>query len=415
MTPPAAEDQQPGREQPGKQPPGGPTPKQDELRLARAYLLRVAEPPALALRVFVAEHGPVRAAELVRAGEVPPAVRQETASRREIDQAEQDLRHAAEAGARLVCPEDEEWPSWRFLSLELAARRGIRYSGEPLALWVRGRSLDQLGEASVAIVGSRAATGYGEHVAADFASRIAATGAGIVSGAAYGIDAAAHRGAIAGGATTVAVLACGVDLVYPSGNDRLFTRIFEHGSLVSEYPPGSPPARFRFLVRNRLIAAFGDATVIVEAGRRSGGRNTAATARALGRPVLAVPGPVTSAMSVGCHELLRAGDALIAAEPADVTTLIGPLDAAADLPADQADDPLDELGENAKRILEALPRSGGRSAERVAAESGVSLNLVRALLCDLELSGFTTATEAGWRRTVRLSRTPHANAPRPGA
>src|SRR5256714_1313699 len=135
-------------------------------------------------------------------------------------------------------------------------------------------------------------------------------GESVFSGAAYGIDGAAHRGALAASGVTVAVLGCAVDAGYPAGHAALLKRIAgSGGAVVSEYPPGTPPARHRFLVRNRLIAALAAGTVVVEAGRRSGSRNTAATTSALGRPLMAVPGPVTSAMSVGCHDLLRTAGA----------------------------------------------------------------------------------------------------------
>lgn len=371
---------------------------------ARAYLLRVAEPPAKGLRTFVARTGPVRAAELVRAGEVPATVRPETAARASFELAERDLALAADCGARLVSPEDDEWPGWRFLALEIAARRGYEYAGEPLALWARGRPLDEFGDHSVAIVGARAASGYGAHVAADLAYGVAEAGLGVVSGAAYGIDGAAHRGALAAGGRTIAVLACGIDVVYPSGHDTLFGHILKQGSLVSEYPPGSAPARFRFLTRNRLIAAFGDGTVVVEAGRRSGARNTAATARALGRPLLGVPGPITSAMSVGCHDLLRTGDATIAATTEDILETVGPLGAVArDVGAGQRS-AIDELERLEQRVLECLGVRRGRPVERVAAESGVDPDTLRSVLPVLERGGFAERTDSGWRRTVELHR-----------
>lgn len=374
------------------------------IQRARAYLLRVAEPPAKALRAFVARTGPVRAAELVRAGEVPEAVKPETSARCSFDLAERDLELAAGCGARLVLPEDDEWPGWRFLAFELAARGGHEYGGEPLALWVRGLPLNEFGDHSAAIVGARAASGYGVHVAADLAYGIAETGFGVVSGAAYGIDGAAHRGALAAGGRTIAVLACGIDVVYPSGHDTLFGHILEQGSLVSEYPPGSSPARFRFLVRNRLIAAFGDGTVVVEAGRRSGARNTAITARALGRPLLAVPGPVTSAMSVGCHDLLRAGEARIAAAAGDVIDAVGPLDAVAHEAGAGQRSAVDELERIEQRVLECLGARRGRGVERVAAESGVDPDTLQAVLPVLERAGFAERTDAGWRRTVEFRR-----------
>ena len=163
----------------------------------------------------------------------------------------------------------------------------------------RARRLDELVDRSVAIVGSRASTAYGEHVAGELGHQLAERGWTVVSGGAFGIDAAAHRGALAAEAPTVAVLACGVDRPYPAAHGALLHRIAETGLLVSEWPPGAAPHRHRFLVRNRLIAALTRGTVVVEAAARSGAQATARRARKLGRQVLVVPGPVTSAMSVG--------------------------------------------------------------------------------------------------------------------
>ena len=149
-------------------------------------------------------------------------------------------------------------------------------------------------------------------------------GATVVSGAAIGIDGAAHRGALAVDGATVAVLACGVDRVYPAAHATLLERIAATGLVVSEYPPGSVPARHRFLVRNRLIAALGAGTVVVEAALRSGAQRTAADTEALGRLVMAVPGPVTSGPSAGCHQLIRDG-ALLVTSADDVLEAVGRL------------------------------------------------------------------------------------------
>ncbi|HWE87828.1 MAG TPA: DNA-processing protein DprA [Pseudonocardiaceae bacterium] len=367
-------------------------------RLARAYLLRVAEPPAPALVRFVARHGPVVAAEQVRSGDVPDAVRAETEARRHLDQAEQDLAEADAAGARLVVPEDAEWPAWQFTALEAAENGGHRYAGEPLALWVRGSArLDDAADRAVAVVGARAATAYGEHVAAEFGHGIALAGHSVVSGAAYGIDGAAHRGALAAGGKTVAVLGCGVDVGYPAGHSALLRKIAESGAVVSEYAPGTPPARHRFLVRNRLIAGLSEGVVVVEAGRRSGARNTAATAAALGRLVMAVPGPITSAMSVGCHQLLRTGDACVVGSVEEVIETVGRIgvDLAEPPPAEvRATDGLDD---QSLRVHEALGAGRALSADQIAVASGVPLGRVRALLTGLELAGFTARCEAGWR------------------
>jgi DNA processing protein len=284
----------------------------DEVRRARAWLTRACE-PAIDLWRYVDAVGPVAAVRRLREGTAPPRVRALVGARAEQDLSLADLRRAERCGARLVVPEDDEWPH---LAVHALVRAVAEESQEPrhqsdrtralvppLALWVRGEArLDELLDRAVAIVGSRASTAYGEHVAGEFAYQLAERDWTVISGGAYGIDAAAHRGALAADGPTVAVLACGVDRPYPSGNGPLLARIADgRGLLVSEFPPGAAAHGHRFLVRNRLIAAFSRGTVVVEAAARSGATATAHRARTLGRPVMAVPGPVTSAMSVGCH------------------------------------------------------------------------------------------------------------------
>ncbi|RKT57035.1 DNA-processing protein DprA [Saccharothrix australiensis] len=370
----------------------------EEVRRARAYLSRVAEPPAAALAGLVAEVGPVRAAWLVRRGEVSSAVDSQTSARRAEDRAEEDLAAVADLGGRLVIPEDEEWPEWPFHALAVAAAHGLRCGLAPLALWVRGDgSPAALTERAVAVVGSRSASGYGQQVAAEFGFGLALAGVTVVSGAAYGIDGSAHRGALTAGGPTIAVLACGVDIAYPSGHQGLLERIPHHGLVVSEYPPGFRPARHRFLTRNRLIAALGEGTVVVEAGRRSGAKNTAASTAALGRVLMAVPGPITSASSSGCHELLRSGQALAVSNVAEVIESTGRL--GVDLVEATRDTDVDLPQGEALRVYEALPLGAGVSAEAVAVESGVELPRVRALLPQLELVQLAARSDGGWKRS----------------
>jgi DNA processing protein len=369
-----------------------------DVLLARAYLLRVAEPPAPHLSRFVETHGAVTAAELVRTAAAPQSVLEETTARHAVDLAEQDLAVAGRIGVRLLVPEDPAWPEWPFLALGVAQARGIPWAGRPLALWVRGTAaLGACAERAVAVVGARSATAYGEHVAAEFGHDLVSAGITVVSGAAYGVDGAAHRGALAAGGPTVAVLGCGIDKPYPAGHAALLDRIAESGVVVSEYPPGTPPARHRFLVRNRLIAALAAGVVVVEAGRRSGTRNTATTAAGLGRLVMAVPGSVGSAMSVGCHELLRAGDAYLVTAAADIAELVGRI--GTDLAPAEAGErrATDGLDERALRVYEALDRGAVLTAEEVAVCSGVPLDRVRAVLPALELTGLAERSDAGWR------------------
>ncbi|WP_371927549.1 DNA-processing protein DprA [Lentzea sp. HUAS12] len=369
----------------------------DAVRLARAYLSRVAEPYPAALAALITEVGPVEAAELVRSGEVSPSVAGQTSARRAEERAQADLASIARVGGRLVVPEDEEWPRWPLLALENVAAR--RCGGEPIALWVRGpHFLADAVDRAVAVVGSRAASGYGEHVAGEFAHGLASAGLTVVSGAAYGIDGAAHRGALAACGLTIAVLACGVDTAYPAGHQGLLARIARDGLIVSEYPPGVMPARHRFLTRNRLIAALGGGTVVVEAGRRSGAKNTAAITQALGRPLMVVPGPVTSASSVGCHELLRDGRAVSVSSVAEIVESVGRFgDDLATEPAEKESELGAPQGE-AMRVYEALGRRNGVSAEAVSVESGVPLQRVRALLPELELAGLALHLDEGWQK-----------------
>ncbi len=251
------------------------------LRRARAWLSRAVEPGTVDLWRYVEDLGPVEAVRRLRSGRAPESVRALVGTRAEQDGTIADLQRAERCSARLVIPEDEEWPHLPLHALTVAVadephdrRRQTertRAPVPPLALWMRGPGrLDQLADRSVAVVGSRASTAYGEHVAAEFGHQLGERGWTVVSGGAFGIDAAAHRGALAAGAATVAVLSCGVDRPYPAANGALFSRIAETGLLVSEWPPGSAPLRHRFLVRNRLIAALTRGTVVVEAAARSG-------------------------------------------------------------------------------------------------------------------------------------------------
>lgn len=371
----------------------------NEARLARAYLLAVAEPPAPAVSALIAQCGPIDAARRIRRGEVSNAVAKETSARSGHDVTEADLARAQEEGMRLIIPEDDEWPHWPLLSLQVADGRGVRGMSCPIALWGRGPArLDEVFDRSVTVVGSRAATGYGEHVAAEWAYTLAQSGVTVLSGAAYGIDGAAHRGALAATGVSAAVLGCGLGAGYPAGHATLLRRIAECGIVLSEYPHATPPARHRFLVRNRLLGALSAGTVVVEADRRSGARNTAGTAAALGKAVMAVPGPLTSRTSSGCHEMLRSGAARLVTTPDDVLEDVGRLGIDLARPADTQQRGTDRLSGDALRVYDALLPRAGRSVEWVAAESGVPAAKVRAVLCALELEGISQRCEAGWRR-----------------
>ncbi|MCZ2829442.1 DNA-processing protein DprA [Modestobacter sp. VKM Ac-2986] len=384
-----------------------------DVRLARAWLSRAVEPGSVAMWQFVTEAGPVVAAEALRAGRAPAAVQALVGARAQEDVSLDDLARVQRSGGRLVVPEDDEWPAAALHCLTLAALRQQTDDGSrprdrttslvpPLALWVRGdRPLDDLVDRSVALVGSRASTAYGEHVAGELAHGLGERGWTTVSGGAFGIDAAAHRGSLAAGAPTVVVLACGVDRAYPSGHSALFARVLEDGALVSEWPPGCAPLRHRFLVRNRLIAALTRGTVVVEAAARSGAQATAHRARDLGRSVMAVPGPVTSARSVGCHELLRDTErgATLVTTAADVVETVGRVGEDLAAPAERPASARDSLSDVARRVLDACPVRAGVSPERLATVAGCEVLDVLRVLPALELHGLVEWTGTGWRVT----------------
>ena len=365
-------------------------------RQAWAYLSRVAEAPCAELAGLLRQAGPVEAAERIRRGDVGPALAQRTGARREVDCAATDLETLHRRGGRLLTPDDDEWPHLAFASFAGIPLRDKPQGLPPLALWVMGPlRLDDIAGRAAAIVGTRVATAYGEYVAADLSAGLAEHDVAIVSGGAYGIDGAAHRAALAADGATVAVLAGGCDVLYPAGHSALLHRIATNGLLVTEYPPGVRPARHRFLTRNRLVAAVAGATVVVEAGLRSGAASTAAWARALGRVACAVPGPVTSAASAGCHVLLRAGAELITRAD-EVREIIGRAgEFADDLP--RPVNPLDGLSESERLVYEALPARGARTPDEIAVASGVPAAGVLGPLAMLEIAGLVQRQDGKWR------------------
>lgn len=294
------------------------------------------------------------------------------------------LRHQdwiATLGGRVVVPDDPAWPAG-LDDLGLA---------RPMCLWVIGTDPAPLLHRSVAVVGARAATGYGEHVAAELAAGLADAGVCVVSGGAFGIDAMAHRATVAAEGRTLAFLAGGLDRPYPAGNARLLAAIAEHGAVVAEVPPGATPTRHRFLLRNRLIAAGAQVTVVVEAAWRSGALSTASHAAGLLRPVAAVPGPVTSAASAGCHRLLRDG-AVCVTDTAEVLELLD------DTPvADREPGPV--WGPHERTVLDALPVRSGVRPDALTRACGLALPQVLVALGTLGLSGRAVETSGRWRRT----------------
>jgi DNA processing protein len=392
----------------------------DEVLIARAYLSRVAEPASIPVWDWVRRHGPLAAAASIRSGDVPLEVAAATSARRLSADPESDLDAAMRHGMRLIVPESEAWPHFALAPLEAVAlvrlrsyRSGAerhRDGGEPippLALWVKGAAeVTTTAVRSVAIVGSRASTAYGEHVTAELAYGLASREVDVVSGGAYGIDAVAHRGALAAGGGTVIVSAGGLDRPYPAGNASLYDRVGETGLLVSESPPGSAPQRHRFLSRNRLIAALSSATIVVEAAARSGALNTARHCQVLGRSLMVVPGPVTSPMSAGCHALLRRDvePARLVTSVDDVLEIVGsagegllatPTVALVD--GGDLRDVLDRLDPIAKRVFDGMPVRRPAREDEIARRCGVSsVEVIRALPA-LRMAGLIESTDEGFR------------------
>ncbi len=303
----------------------------ENARLARAVLTHLAEPAHPLLRTLLQAVGPAEILSAIRACSLPaPAAaalrpteaRQFRAALRgwrdqlaDIQVRPADLRLMAELGVSLICPGDPEWP----------AQLGDLGAATPIALWSRGEAgLAACTAQAAAVIGSRAATSYGMHVSASIAQGLSEAGWAVVSGGAFGIDAAAHNGALANNGTTVAVLACGPDVAYPRQHRGLLDAIAAQGAVISEWPPGAMPSRQRFLLRNRIVAALARAVVVVEAAERSGTMSTVRHAEELGRPLMAVPGPVTSATSADRHKLTRTGRAICVTRATDIIAyLIG--------------------------------------------------------------------------------------------
>lgn len=385
-----------------------PSPERADDLLARVVWSRLVEPGDAVAGSLIAALGARPLLDLLAAGATASQVASrvdtegtEVAGVREISAALQrwlprlsqvdtraDLDRGLASGMRLLTPEDPRWP---------AALNDLGPHA-PLLLWLRGDPA-LLTEPGLAIVGARACTGYGSHVTAELASTASSAGVTVVSGAAYGIDAVAHRAALAAGTPTVAVLAGGVDRPYPSAHKGLLDRIADQGVVCSELVPGSAPTRWRFLQRNRIIAALTRATLVTEAGLRSGSLNTAGHAAELGRALGAVPGPITSAASAGCHRLLREYGASLVSSAAELEELLG-------VNSDTAlfNDAGDESRAPAlhRRVVDALPLRGSRGATEVARRAGLSVEETRGALAELELLSSVVrietpdATETQW-------------------
>lgn len=305
-----------------------------------------------------------------------------------------DLATMRRLGGRLIIPSDDQWP-------RQLADLGLQ---EPICLWWRGIE-QQLPspDRAVALVGSRDSTSYGASVTGDLAYSLAQRGFTIISGGAYGIDAHAHRAALAGGSSgnmpTIAVMAGGVDRFYPSGNEELLRTVANQGAVLAEVPPGSAPTRYRFLQRNRLIAALASVTVVVEARWRSGALNTAHHAETLGRAVGAVPGSVHSANSAGCHRLLREGGAVCVTDAGEVAELASPSGESMPEVRTGRAAVQDGLTLEDLILLDALPLRSTTSVEKLTAVAGLSAESVRAGLGRLGLLGLAESQRGGWKRS----------------
>ncbi|MCK8681795.1 DNA-processing protein DprA [Streptomyces lichenis] len=415
-TPPRPHTAPPGEPPAGGAASGSPDAATDDPRRherrARAALTRVLEPGDERAGQWLADLGPV---ELLRRltspayhpGALPGAGDQRIRALRALAARAdpgRDLAAMASHGGRFVIPGDPEWPSQLD---DLGPAR-------PIGLWVRGGpDLRHWALRSVALVGARGCTPYGAHTATTLAAGLAERGWVVVSGAAYGIDGAAHRGALAAGGATIAVLACGTDVAYPRGHAELLGRIVRQGLVIGELPPGAHPTRSRFVLRNRVIAALTRGTVVIEAAHRSGSLVTARAAQRMGRHTMGVPGPVTSACSGGVHQLLRGGAVLVTDAP-DVIELVGTI--GDDLAPDRRGPvlPRDLLDPECARLLEAMPgRAADTTARDLAHATGTPVDAALARLYELHSLGFVERHDDRWRLTAHPAR--HADTRRGGA
>ena len=328
---------------------------------APAEVAAGADPVAVALRV-AAEHSPPIPAEHLDAA------------------VDKQLHIASVLGVVPAVPGSAMWPS----------QLDDLGSAQPLLLWIRSDDPDSLRSCllrSVSVVGARAASPYGRRQAENIAAELGLRGWAVVSGGAFGIDAAAHCGALSVGGATILVSAGGVEQPYPKAHEALFARAARCGAVVSEYPLGSTPARYRFITRNRVIAALSRGTLVVEAARRSGALATVASAAALNRHVMGLPGPVDSDLSVGCHRLLRAGEAVLVTGADDVVELVSPLGAEPD-PVRGHD------------VLTVLARRRHMSEMGMSGELGVDSAVLAARLAALEGAGLIARRSDGsWEMT----------------
>jgi DNA processing protein len=422
-----------------------PTPPPDSPqsdRLARLALNQAVEPADPLIGRLLEHHTPIEVLAAIHADQLadldPDPARHDRLADRcvgfrlrlEPGRVEAGLAAAEAVGARFIVPGEPEWPAqlddlgelrpiglwavgrWPPTSIPQSQPPGPRLfavrAPSPAAVSASAHATEVL-----SIVGARACTGYGSHIAGALGADLASAGVTVVSGAALGIDAAAHRGALAVGGPTVAVLACGIDRAYPRAHEVLLRAIGERGAVFSELPPGASPTRFRFLHRNRIIAALGAGTVVVEAARRSGSLVTARLAAELGRVVMAVPGLVTSDQSAGTHELIRDGATLVtearqvreACASLTVASMFARDDAAQSSPTTSArqpkpQEPVDPIEE---MVAEALPTArapSGADVLTLARATGLRPDTVFAALGRLAAMGRAARLGGGWRLAI---------------
>ncbi|MFF2653606.1 DNA-processing protein DprA [Streptomyces sp. NPDC058045] len=379
----------------------------DTERHARAALTRIIEPGDTTGGRWLREHGPTTTLHrLTTPGPPLPGVTPKRwaglRARAAHTNPDHDLATAHHAGARFLCPGDQEWPT------QLDDLGDAR----PTGLWVRGTpDLRTWALHSVAVVGARACTEYGAHTAARITAQLAEEGWVVVSGGAYGIDAAAHRGTLAVHGATIAVLAGGIDHAYPRGHTHLLQRIAEQGLLIAELPPGDHPTASRFIQRNRVIAALTRGTLVIEAAHRSGALATARTAQRLGRHTMGTPGPLTSAQSAGVHELLR-GEATLVTDADDVIELVGTIGTL----APRREGPLlprDTLPPTTSDVLNALPAHGTAHPHDIARHARTTPDDAIAHLYELHSLGFVERNGDTWQLARHHPPHPATPAPQP--
>ncbi|QGU02292.1 hypothetical protein CKALI_07150 [Corynebacterium kalinowskii] len=377
---------------------------------AWAYLSRCVEGPNRQLQALLANGRDVE--EIVQGikrretwvGDLLRA----TEARYQFDQSQQDLDAISRLGGRLVTPDDAEWPTNEFAQAFGFAASGLSDCARsvqddavaPHVLWVRGKNVRELVARSVTVVGTRALSTYGRDATRMLVQGLVGHQWTIVSGGALGIDAVAHNTALDCGGRTIVVAACGLDRNYPSSHTGLFDKVVQRGAILSEYPPGVTPARHRFLTRNRLAAALTAGTVVVEAAWRSGALNTLTWAEGLGKVAMAVPGPISTPGSLGCHDRIRSGRAQLVVSANEIRQLlsrVGEIDVDGQYEMLFAPNTVQSLSRNEMRVFDALNREGC-TADEVAGAAGLTVSLSVHILVDLVKRGVVVRDGGKFKR-----------------